>query len=79
MYGALLSRLIHHYNFDFREGFTAQECASLVNSSKHTPSLTPFVKDITQCWLLVAYAHGTPSSSAGERLCKHWSELFDAE
>ncbi len=79
MYGALLSRLIHHYNFDFREGFTEQECASLVYSSKHTPSLTPFVKDITQCWLLVAYAHGTPSSSAGERLCKHWSELFDAE
>ena len=79
MYGALLSKLVHHYNFDFREGFTEQECASLVYSSKQMPSLIVFVKDITQCWLLVAYAHRTPNPLVGERLCKHWSELFDAE
>jgi len=79
MYGVLLSKLIHRYNFDFSEGFTEQECAQLVDSSEQMPSLIAFVKDITQCWLLVAYAHRTPSPLAGERLCKKWSELFDAK
>ena len=79
MYSALLSKLVHHYNFDFREGFTESECANLVYSAEKSSLLARFVKEITQCWLLVAYAHVTPDPSAGERLCKQWSELFDAE
>jgi hypothetical protein len=81
MYGALLYRLIHEYRFEFREGFTEQECANLVETSAQEEHqvLKPFVKRITQCWLQVAYAHQLPPLSVGDELCRQWSELFDEQ
>ncbi|WP_045859215.1 hypothetical protein [Teredinibacter purpureus] len=75
LYRALLTGLIHEYEFIFADSNTEGECVAIVTASGNSV-LSDYVATLTACWQALAYGHIVPESSAIESLCVQWNEVF---
>ena len=75
LYRGTLSRLIHQYQFSFKQGDTERDCVHLVR--KHTEkAVTQYFIQLTAAWELVAYGHKLPQYEDISLLCNTWPSLF---
>ncbi len=75
LYRGTLSRLIHQYQLNFKQGDTERDCVYLVD--KHTEkSVTHYFLQLTAAWELVAYGHKLPPYEEISLLCHTWPSLF---
>jgi hypothetical protein len=76
LYRATLSSLIHQFSFEFYDGYTEQECATIVQAN-NTGKLSTYVQRLTSVWQSIAYAHRLPSDGQITELCSEWPSHFD--
>lgn len=75
LYRASLIHLIHIHQLDIPSSATEGECQRLVHSERPRDE-SHFFQRLTQQWLLVAYAHETPSAQELDTLCDEWPSLY---
>ena len=75
LYRATLSALIHQFSFEFYDGYTEQECATVVRS-KAEGKLSAYVQRLTTTWQHLAYAHRLPLETQMTELCSEWALYF---
>lgn len=78
LYRAMLSGLIHQYDFSFSDGYTEGECVRIVQK-RGMKELSRYTKKLTQCWQQLAYGHLLPEFSEIDNLCNDWEEIFSHE
>ncbi|GAB1259255.1 DUF4129 domain-containing protein [Aurantivibrio plasticivorans] len=84
LYRATLSHLIHEFSFEFFDGYTEQECATVVEASvaaRETTNthqnLPEYMWKLTRIWQSIAYAHRVPSEDQVIALCRQWPQFFE--
>jgi len=75
LYRATLSGLIHQYSFEYFDGYTEQESASIVRAKGSGP-LSQYVQALTAVWQSIAYAHRLPADQQVTDLCSQWPQHF---
>ncbi|SMF24358.1 hypothetical protein SAMN02745866_01583 [Alteromonadaceae bacterium Bs31] len=78
LYRALLTGLIHDYDFAFEDSHTEGECVTLVQE-RGDNVLSPYVVKLTACWQNLAYGHMVPRWEDVDLLCDSWSKVFPDE
>ena len=78
LYRATLSGLVHQFAFDFYDGYTEQECATLVHSRQDN-AMSAYVQRLTAVWQRIAYAHKIPPDDSVSQLCEEWPNYFAGE
>lgn len=83
LFRASLSRLMHDYNCQFCPGDTEEECYQRVR--RHSgrtvdqglpAEVVPFMRQLTDIWQQLAYAHRVPNTQSFDDLCKQWRVMF---
>jgi len=75
LFRAALSKLLHEYDCQFRDGDTETECCNEV-AKLQNKGLTKFMQNLTVIWQQLAYAHIKPTKTIFNQLCKQWSGVF---
>ncbi len=75
LYRALLTGLIHDYDFAFDDSHTEGECVALVKERANS-RLSHYVVKLTACWQNLAYGHLVPQWEDIDSLCDSWLEVF---
>lgn len=77
LYRGALFKLVNQYGVALKKSFTENDCLRAVKSP--VPSVTSsYFKDLTNQWLLLAYAHVEPEQDNALRFCKQWNSAFKA-
>ena len=75
LYRASLFELLKKHEVDLHESFTENDCLRAVK--KGAPQkLASYFSELTDIWLMLAYAHQHPSESCVVDLCRDWTPLF---
>ena len=77
LYRASLVHLIHSHQLDIADSATEGECRDIVEA-KRPVSESGFFSELTNVWLLLAYAHEPPLENKVQQLCTSWSEHYGA-
>ena len=77
LYRGALFKLVNQYGVAMKKSFTENDCLRAVKAP--VPSNTSdYFKDLTNQWLLLAYAHVEPEQDNALRFCKQWNSAFKA-
>ena len=83
LYRATLSRLVHDFGVTLNRGATEQDCLrqalrAHANQRINLLQLTA-VREVTQVWLLAAFAARWPETAAVQTLLQQWQQAFAAD
>ncbi|WP_075187938.1 hypothetical protein [Teredinibacter haidensis] len=78
LYRAMLTGLIHEYEFTFADSNTEGECVAIVKT-RGNKLLSHYFTALTGCWQQLAYGHIVPESEQITKLCDNWREVFPHE
>jgi len=78
LYRALLTGLIHDYDFTFADSNTEGECVAIVKQ-RGDKTLNDYVVRLTRCWQNLAYGHLLPRRDDINALCENWVRVFPNE
>jgi hypothetical protein len=75
LYRATLSELIHRYDLPICEGDTEGECLQKSHVLRR-PTLSNYFSELTDVWLLLAYAHRQQDKDQLLAFCQLWRDHF---
>ncbi len=79
LYRGYLSKLVHDFGVDIRISFTENDCLHAAKQViNHNKMYINLFRDITNLWLMLAYAHRTPADSAVVDCCRSWRISFES-
>ncbi|MGS2723012.1 DUF4129 domain-containing protein [Porticoccus sp. GXU_MW_L64] len=75
LFRAALSHMVHHSELPISDSSTEGECLRL--AERHRPaSELGYFRQLTNTWLLLAYAHQPPSAEHTRELCHNWAQHY---
>ena len=75
LFRAALSHMVHHSQLPVSDSYTEGECLRL--AQQHRPaSEVNYFRQLTETWLLLAYAHQPPTIKLTRQLCHSWSQHY---
>ena len=75
LFRAALSHMIHHSELPIGDSSTEGECLRLAKAHRPAGELNYF-RQLTDTWLLLAYAHQAPSPELTRELCLDWPRHY---
>ncbi len=79
LYRGCLSKLVHDFGVDIRASYTENDCLTAAkNTMVRKSGIIDLFSQITNLWLMIAYAHRTPKASAIIDCCRLWRMNFEA-
>ena len=75
LFRAALSHMVHHSELPISDSSTEGECLLLAESHRPAAELGYF-RELTNTWLLLAYAHQPPSTAQTRELCHGWPQHY---
>ncbi|NQZ58698.1 MAG: hypothetical protein HRT88_14685 [Lentisphaeraceae bacterium] len=75
LYRGSLYEILKLHELPLKESFTENDCLSSVK--KNAPqNIADYFAELTQLWLLMAYAHQEPQSAMAFASCRNWRSTF---